>query len=49
MNYSLSEVEKYANEFFESFNEAEWVKYVGHVKEVEENYLKVADDIPVSW
>ena len=47
-NFSLTDDEKYAREFFESFDESEWVKYINHVKKVEEEYLKVADEIPIS-
>ena len=47
-NYSLTDVEKYAEEFFDSFTDAEWIKYIDHVKKVEEEYFKLADDIPFS-
>ena len=47
-NFSLTDCEKYANEFFDTFNEAEWLKYIDHVKTVEEEYLSVADEIPFS-
>jgi len=47
VNYSLKEVEKHAKDFFDTFDEAEWAKCVDHVKRIEEEYLDVADDIPV--
>ena len=48
VNYSLANVENYANEkFFNSFEEAKWAKCIEHVKKIEEEYLEVADDIPV--
>ena len=48
VNYSLTDCENFANEFFDSFNEAEWVKCIDHVKKVEDEYFKAADEIPFS-
>lgn len=48
VDYSLADCEKYSKEFFDSFNDAKWLKYINHVKKVEDHYLRVADDIPVS-
>ena len=48
VNLSLTDVEKYANEFFDSFDANEWVKYIDHVKKVEEKYLSAADDIEIA-
>ena len=47
-NKSLSEVEKWANEFFDSFDDVKWKKCIEHVKKIAEQYLEVADDIPVA-
>ena len=46
-NRSLKEVEKLANEFFDNFDKVEWKKCVEHVKKIEEEYLEIADEIPV--
>ena len=46
-NHSLSEVEALADEFLKSFDQSKWVKYIDHVKKIENQYLSVADDIPV--
>lgn len=48
VNYSLTDVEKFANEFFETFDNAIWMKCVEHVKKVEQEYLDVADEVPFS-
>ena len=40
----LSDVKKYANEFFESFDEAKWVTCVKHVMETEDEQLEIADE-----
>ena len=37
-------MKKYANEFFDSFDEAEWVKCVKHVMETEDEQLEIADE-----
>ena len=47
VNYSQSDVEMFANEFFDIFDETEWVKCIDHVKEIEDQYLNAADDVPV--
>ena len=46
VNYSLTKMEKFANEFFDDYDEAEWAKCVDHVKQIEDEYLEAADDIP---
>ena len=47
VKYSLADVENYAIEFFNNFEEAKWAKSIEHAKKIEEEYLEVADDIPV--
>jgi len=46
--YSLADVEKFANEFFDTYDESEWKKCIDHVKKIEDEYLEVADEIPVA-
>ena len=46
--YSLTDVEKYADEFFETFENAKWKDCVDHVKKIEDEYLDAADDIQVN-
>ena len=38
----------FANEFFDTFDGAEWVKCIDHVKEIEDQYLNAADYVPVN-
>ena len=46
IDYSLLDVEKYTKEFFDTFDDSKWRKCIDHVKKIEEQYLKVADEIP---
>ena len=46
---SLKDVEQFAKEFFESFDNAQWKKCIEHVEKFEKNYLKIADEIPVDF
>ena len=48
VNYSLSEVEKHAHEFFTTYKQSTWQKCVEHVKKIENEYLEIADDLPFS-
>ena len=47
VNYKLTDVEKFANEFFDNFDDAEWAKYMDHVEKIEDEYLEDADNTPV--
>ena len=48
VNLSFLECEQLVIEFFESFDDAEWTKYIEHVMKVKDKYLSVAGEIPVS-
>ena len=48
VDYSLTNVEKLAKEFFADFENSKWKKCVDHVKKIEDEYLEIADDLPVA-
>ena len=48
LNFFLTEVEKHANDFFDTFDNAKWAKCVKHVKKIEDEYLQNADDLPLA-
>ena len=48
VKYSLKEVEKHANDFFPTFDNSKWKKCVEHVKKIEDEYLEIADEIPLA-
>lgn len=48
VDYSLTKVEELAKEFFAEFDNSIWKKCVDHVKKIEEEYLEIADDLPVA-
>ena len=48
VDYSLTNVEKLAKEFFADFDNSIWKKCVDHVKKIEVEYLEIADDLPVA-
>ena len=48
VDYSLTNVEKLVKEFFSDFDNSIWNKCVDHVKKIENEYLEIADDLPVA-
>lgn len=48
VNYKLAELENHAEEFFSTFDNLKWKKCVEHVMKIGNEFLEIADDLPLA-